>query len=140
MNSGVLDSTKAKLFLVTKSTSGLNKSKRRKEPFNNTPNNNNVFSALQIREQPNTSEVVLEDSETLKVARGESSHGEVTNIKDNSGSSNNFRTNNSHTDFINNNILVSNNANSNKNLTSNKNTNIINSSDSSKCPPSPLQR
>jgi glycine cleavage system protein P-like pyridoxal-binding family len=42
------DSTKAKLLEVTKNTQDKNKSKRRKEPLNNTIDNN-VFSALQIR-------------------------------------------------------------------------------------------
>jgi hypothetical protein len=62
-----LDSTKAKLLEVTKKTQDKNKSKRQKGPFYNTTNNNNVFSDLQILDQPDASEVVLEDSETLKI-------------------------------------------------------------------------
>jgi hypothetical protein len=76
--------------------------------------------------------MVLEDSETLKVTKDESSHGEIANIKNNSSSSNNFITNSSHTGVFVYNIIVSNNANSNKNMFSNKNRNIINSNDSSK--------
>jgi hypothetical protein len=95
------------------------------------------FPALKFLDQSDTSGVVLEDSEILKVTKSECGHRKRANMKDISSSSNNFMTN-SHTVVIIYNIIVSNHTNSNKNICSNKNRNIVNSNGSSKFPPDPL--
>jgi hypothetical protein len=85
------------------------------EPFDN------VFSAIEILYQPDASEVVLEDSEIIKITKGESSgHGKIAKIKDTSRSNNNLMTNSSRTGGINNYIIVSSNTSSNKNIFFNK--------------------